>query len=477
MALINLGIEHKIVGISEIDKYAIASYNAMYGETKNYGDISKVEELDYADLWSYGFPCQDISLAGLQKGIVKGQTRSGLLYEVERLLQTAVEREREPKYLILENVKNLVSKKFMPDFQRWLDRLEELGYNNYWKVLDAQDYGIPQHRERVFVVSIRKEVDDGFEFPKPIQLEKRLKDLLEDSVDEKYYLSDKMIQGMINTNFEQYKLDKKLKQEDDIADTILARFAGAPQCIPIKNRTKKGYLEAEDGDGIDISGRMKFHRGTVQKGKTQTIKTSSNDVGVCVVGNYTPSGHEAGRVLDPKGLAPTVKENHGTVNAIAQREPTLIGGIGEKKSNNGTQHYRQDRIYDDKLSASVTTTLNPYYAVAMRGRKDDTGKYQQKVEMSDREQANALTSVQKDSMVSNSSQGILRIRKLTPKECWRLQGFKDEYFDKAAKVSSNAQLYKQAGNSICVAVLEYLFKQLLPTKSLEEDLDDLIDNL
>lgn len=157
-ALIRLGIPHEIVGISEIDKYAIKSYNAIYGETRNYGDISKVERLDYADLWTYGFPCQDISLAGQLKGIVKGETRSGLLYEVQRLLAQAQSDDALPKYLIMENVKNLVSKKFRPDFEGWLGWLDELGYNNYWKVLNAVDYGIPQNRERESSVSVSEKI-------------------------------------------------------------------------------------------------------------------------------------------------------------------------------------------------------------------------------------------------------------------------------------------------------------------------------
>ena len=156
-ALINLNIPHEIVGISEIDKYAIKSYEAMYGETRNYGDISEVERLDYADLWTYGFPCQDISLAGDMKGIVKGKTRSGLLHEVERLLEVAKEEGTLPKFLIMENVKNLVSKKFIGDFQRWIDKLSDLGYTTEWKTLIASDYGIPQRRERVFAVSVRND--------------------------------------------------------------------------------------------------------------------------------------------------------------------------------------------------------------------------------------------------------------------------------------------------------------------------------
>lgn len=153
-ALENLEMPHEIVGISEIDKFAIKSYEAIYGKTRNYGDISKIDKLDYADLWTYGFPCTDISLAGKQAGIVKGETRSGLLFEVERLLIESQKADELPKYLIMENVKNLVSKKFIADFERWLEFLKSLGYTNHWQVLNAKDYGIPQNRERVFCISI-----------------------------------------------------------------------------------------------------------------------------------------------------------------------------------------------------------------------------------------------------------------------------------------------------------------------------------
>lgn len=201
-ALVRLGIPHEIVGISEIDKYAIKSYYAIYGETRNYGDISKVDKLDCADLWTYGFPCQDISVAGKQKGIINGETRSGLLYEVQRLLTKAQSENELPKYLIMENVKNLVGKKFCTDFDRWCDWLEQLGYNNYWQVMNAADYGVPQKRERVFCISIRKDIDAGFKFPSPVRLEKRLIDVLEppEAIDQKYYLSSKLIQYFDNRN-------------------------------------------------------------------------------------------------------------------------------------------------------------------------------------------------------------------------------------------------------------------------------------
>ena len=191
-ALIRMGLPHKVVGISEIDRFAIKSYEAIYGEVRNYGDISKVEKLDYADLWTYGFPCQDISLAGKQAGVVQGVTRSGLLCEVERLLRRAKEDGELPKYLIMENVKNLVGKKFKNDFLAWCRTLEELGYENKWEVLSAADYGVPQKRERVFCVSVRADLGRGFSFPEPVELDKRLVDVLEplEEIDERYFLSD-----------------------------------------------------------------------------------------------------------------------------------------------------------------------------------------------------------------------------------------------------------------------------------------------
>ena len=188
IALRNLGIEHEVVAISEIDKYAIKAYEAIHGPTNNLGDICKIDPKDIPnhDLFTYSFPCQDLSVAGKQAGLGKG-TRSGLLYECEKIIEA-----KKPKYLLLENVKNLVGKKFKADFDKWLEYLEGLGYTNYWQVLNAKDYGVLQNRERVFVVSILGE-HKPYEFPKPILLDKCIADILEDEVGEKYYLSDELV--------------------------------------------------------------------------------------------------------------------------------------------------------------------------------------------------------------------------------------------------------------------------------------------
>jgi DNA (cytosine-5)-methyltransferase 1 len=204
MALKRLGIPLEIVGFSEIDKYAIQAYKAIHGDIPNLGDIKHIERLPKVNLVVYGSPCQDFSIAGKQRGLINEQgeqTRSGLLLEVERLIETAKANNELPEILLMENVKNLVSKKFKPDFDRWLQKLDEVGYNNYWQVLNAKDFGVPQNRERVFVLSLRKDIDKrGYNFPKEMQLLKRLKDVLETEVEDKYYLSDKAIEGFLKHN-------------------------------------------------------------------------------------------------------------------------------------------------------------------------------------------------------------------------------------------------------------------------------------
>ena len=166
--------------------------------SNNAGDISKIGKLEYADFWTYSFPCTDISVAGKQAGINEN-TRSGLLYEVERLLKVSAEHNELPKYLMLENVKNLVGKQFKSQFDEWIAWLDNLGYNTYWEVLNAKNYGIPQNRERVFAISIRKDIDDKeFQFPEPFDNGLRLKDFLEHKVDEKYYISQELTDKLLN---------------------------------------------------------------------------------------------------------------------------------------------------------------------------------------------------------------------------------------------------------------------------------------
>jgi DNA (cytosine-5)-methyltransferase 1 len=231
-ALDKLGIPYELVAFCEIDKYASKSYQAIHGvpESKNLGDITKVDEKQLPkdiDLITYGFPCQDISIAGNQKGLFNAdgtQTRSGLFFEALRIIE-----ETKPRVAIAENVKNLTGKKFAGQFKLVLESLEQAGYNNYWKVLNAKDFGIPQNRERVFIVSIRKDVDNGtFQFPTCFPLMLRLKDVLDEEVDERYYISDVALAGFIaHKERNQAKgngFGFNVKSSEDVAPTIRARY-------------------------------------------------------------------------------------------------------------------------------------------------------------------------------------------------------------------------------------------------------------
>lgn len=199
MALDRIGIPYELVGWSEIDKYAIQAHNALYPQysERNYGDISKIEwdSVPDFDLFTYSFPCTDISNAGVQKGLEEGSgTRSSLLWECKKTIEI-----KRPKYLLMENVKALVSAKFLPFYKKWEQYLAEMGYDNHCMVMNAKDYGCPQNRERIFVFSILGD-HKPFHFPQPIPLEKRLKDVLEPEVDDKYVLSDTAIEGFLKHN-------------------------------------------------------------------------------------------------------------------------------------------------------------------------------------------------------------------------------------------------------------------------------------
>ena len=208
IALRNIGVDYEVVAISEIDKYAIKAYEAIHGKANNLGDICKIDIKDIPehDLFTYSFPCQDISIAGRQMSLEEGSgTRSSLLWECKKIIEYC-----KPKYLLMENVKNIISKKHKPYFDKWLDYLESLGYVNYWKVLNAKDYGVPQNRERVFVVSILGE-HKPYEFPEGFELTKYTRDILEENVDERYYTSRpfKLVEGnRIKAEFTKVNFDQ-----------------------------------------------------------------------------------------------------------------------------------------------------------------------------------------------------------------------------------------------------------------------------
>lgn len=203
----------ELVNFCEFDKYAVKSYCAIHNvdESLNLGDITKVNEKEIADfdMMTWGFPCTDISVAGKQEGFINAngeKTRSGLYYDGLRILK-----EKKPKISIIENVKALTNKKFKGIFEMILNDLDKAGYNSYWQILNAKDYGVPQNRKRCFIVSIRKDIDNGkFKFPESFDNGLRLKDILEDEVDEKYYINTSKAKELISELISSGKLDKTI---------------------------------------------------------------------------------------------------------------------------------------------------------------------------------------------------------------------------------------------------------------------------
>lgn len=345
---------------------------------------------------TYSFPCQDLSLAGKQAGMGKGSgTRSGMLWEVERILDEC-EREQRPQVLIMENVPEVIGSKNIQHFAKWLEKLESLGYHCYWQVLNGKDYGVPQNRERCFMVSVLG--DYFYEFPNPIPLEHKLKDLLEDNVDEKYYLSDKMIDGMAQTTFESYKLENKVKGAEDVADTIVARFDGAPQCVCINGKEillkkdTENYIEWKQKGFLDADCRA-WKEDTVIGALTTTCGKS--------------------KILKTELCNKLIKENK------VQEYDVIRHSYTNNRLSNGEKNMGRIENHDG-LSPTLDTRCDCLGAV-----KD------------------------------------YRIRKLTPRECFRLMGVKDNDFDKIAKNQSNASLYHLAGDSIIVDVLMAIFKNML----------------
>lgn len=201
MSLKRLGVQFEHHRAIEIDRFAMASYNAIHGTNFEPSDITQITGADlgitdtdkYCYIMTYSFPCQDLSVAGSMKGMDKGGgTRSGLLWEVERLLD---EVEHLPDVLLMENVPQVHGKRNMDNFQQWINSLEWKGYKNYWQDLNAKDYGIPQNRNRCFMVSILS--DRTYEFPQPIPLTETMQDRLEEYVDEKYYVNSERAAELI----------------------------------------------------------------------------------------------------------------------------------------------------------------------------------------------------------------------------------------------------------------------------------------
>ncbi len=501
--------------ITKLKQYYIADKLS-----KNLGDISKVERLPRANFVTYSSPCQSFSVAGKLAGAAKTCTKcghkwdidfsnpdynykcpkcgnaslesttSGLLQEVQRLLSVAYEENELPEYLMLENVKNLVGKKFIGQFTAWIRWLDSIGYNTYWKVLNAKNYGIPQNRERVFAISIRKDVDTkGFTFPEQIPLTTRLKDVLEKAVDEKYYLPDDRIEKILNSNFVQ---EKKRIQMTDVCDTLLARDYKDPKCVPIeeepevkqlmnimptKTRDNPNQGRVYDVDGLaptltkmDGGNREPF---IVEEQKTLWTDTQKKmitddgnikryidsdivdtfEVGDCADISFPNGYNKANRVFD--GYVPAINGTT-TQSSFIVKEPivyddynsrvsadqdainTLTCNCGASAERNGVKIIEKTVIIEDQFPGSRDARIYENYSPTLRqncsGLEVANGEVQDQIKW--------------------------RIRKLTDKECWRLMGFTDEDNDRAATYVSPSARYKQAGNSICTCCLIALFSSL-----------------
>lgn len=430
MALKNININYDLIGTSEVDKWAIIAYDAIHNSSevvgtqnkeqmlkefkdrnigynfstgkseiprndieikklyeshirnKNYGDIRLIneKELPDFDLFTYSYPCKDISVAGLGKGLEKDSgTQSSLLWECERIIKY-----KKPKYLLMENVKNLVSNNHHSEFYTWQKILKDLGYSNYWKILNGKNFGVPQNRERVIMVSIQKEYETSlFQIPTAIKNNNiLLKDILEneENIPDNMFIDPK--------NYENLLQDLP---HQDISYCIDACYW--------------------KGSTMDLF---------LNKGRRQLVQIGS----IKGIGDF----ESRNRVYSSEGLAPTLNSMNG-----GDRQPKILEEVRPILTPDRTNKRQNGRRVKENNDPSFTLTTQDRHGVVLK----------------------------QDSK--------FRIRRLTPLECWRLMGYKDEHFYKAKDAGlSNTKLYERAGRGIVVPMLEEVFKVLLFGKSDKE---------
>lgn len=447
-AITRLGIEHEIVDAVEIDKYAIRSFNAIHGTNFEPQDITQWNKDLDVDLIMHGSPCQDFSVAGLNKGGDKGSgTRSSLMYETLRIVEKI-----KPKYVIWENVKNLLSKKHRHNFDAYIEAMDKLGYHSQYQVLNAKDFGVPQNRERVFTVSIRNDLNVDFKFPEPQELTIRLKDVLEPQVDEKYYLSDEQAKRLKMTTYNAGSEKVRVQNADGEARTLCARDYKDPKCVRVGGLYDKDGSRHQAGSIYDPNG-VCATLSTMQGGNQEPIIVASRGRNP-----ENPSDRSAGQKLEQR-LEPNRQGITNTITSV-QKDNYVAVLIDDTYKN------REPREYEDysptlragRSGLKVRTANKQGYDIATDGDGVDLSYPQSKTRRGRVGHGVSKTLMGADSMGTVDN---YRIRKLTPKECWRLMGFDDSDFEKAEKVNSNTQLYKQAGNSIVVNVLEGILKSLL----------------
>lgn len=398
-------------------------------------EITETDKYDY--ILTYSFPCQDLSLAGKRAGMDEDSgTRSGLLWEVERILKELNELGRGslPQVLLMENVPQVISQDNMRNMEKWDEFLSSLGYKSYIKNLIATDYGIPQIRNRTFMISILG--DYSYTFPKPMPLELKLSDMLEDDIDEKYFLSDKQISDINNWKayqkpFETMKQIEKTGNSPTITTRTGAYAAGMILVDETAGKERevkeyKNYGSWENGNVV-----VKDTRNLKEKLCDELIESKILKVGDVINHSYTNSGKNPNSRLSFEDF---IETTDGTLPTLTTRGDIL--GVVVKEEYQGMYQYSKS----DKF---------------MQGKDIFT---------KNKELADTILTTQKEGVVvKNTATNThdLRIRKLTPKECFRLMGVKDEDYDKIAKNQSDSSLYHLAGDSIVVNVLMAIFKQLL----------------
>ena len=538
-ALKRLGANFEHYRICEFDKYAIKSYNAVHGTDFETSDITEITAADlgivdtdkYCYIMTYSFPCQDLSLAGKGKGMAKGDnTRSGLLWEVERLLN---ECDQLPQILLMENVTQVHGKNNKEHFKKWCEYLESKGYSNYWKDLNAKNFGIPQNRNRTFMVSVLG--DYTYEFPEEFPLELRLKDMLETEVDEKFYISNAQMEKIVNWKAQQKPFERVLGRES-IVQTITARGAGENHSGMIVYSSENENTTNMQSQIIKVCQLEGTHE---QSGRVY----SANGISPTVMSNShgnTSGGYTPPKVIDPfivasrgrnpenpsdrtagihleqrlepnfsgctNTLTTVQKDNYVCEPQVLRAERTEYGKAIRKKYESGEidekiGNMREMKPRTDGVSNTITTLLKDNYVAEPLAYDEQNGyihkdgivgtlttngsspKHNNRViepirlgyiPYPNSDKAHQSNTFYDENAISPTldtctggnrqvkiQQTNLRIRKLTPKECWRLMGFDDTDFEKAAATNSNTQLYKQAGNSIVVDVLYYIFREML----------------
>ena len=459
-------------------------------------DLEIVDTDKYYYLLTYSFPCQDLSAAGKRKGCdvsqsenenqgVDGEgTRSGLLWEVERILDelNAEGSSHLPQILLMENVDMLLSKNHINSFKKWEQKLRELGYTNYVEILNGTNYGIPQARRRVFCISILG--DYAYDFPKKMKLNHKLKDFLEKDVDKKYYLSVEQIERIANWKSYQQPLNE-IKKHTELSPTITARGAGEDHSgmILIDEDLFK------DGEVVDYDSSDEFRR--VHDNEHCPSIVCHSKLGIVTLGNYSPSGHHATKIVDPDGVAPTVMGNHTSVTAIPIKNNTSKGYTlaedGDGIDISGRMEYHRGTVQKG-LSQTLTTKGGNNVAVveslfteselALITPDMNLKRYigSNKIDEFKEGQCASLTypngyghgpRTHNECITLNTvdkpvvKQG-LSIRKLTPFECWKLMGFsRQNFIDLQRNKLGDTDLFHLAGDSIIVCVLIALLSPMV----------------